>query len=107
MHVDDMADACVFLMENYDFSEIGEFVNIGVGEDVPISELAKIIKEIVGFKGKIKYDTSKPDGTPRKLMDVTKLNSLGWKANISLRDGIKETYDFYMKTQRIKVKVTI
>ncbi|MCO5381081.1 MAG: GDP-L-fucose synthase [Methanosarcina barkeri] len=107
MHVDDMADACVFLMENYDFSEIGEFVNIGVGEDVPISELVKIIKEIVGFKGKIKYDTSKPDGTPRKLMDVTKLSSLGWKANISLRNGIKETYEFYMKTQRIKIKIAI
>ena len=90
MHVDDMADACVYLMENYDFSERGEIVNIGVGEDISISELVEIIKEIVGFEGEIKYDTSKPDGTPRKLMDVTKLNGLGWKAKISLKDGIKK-----------------
>ncbi|AKB50214.1 GDP-L-fucose synthetase [Methanosarcina barkeri str. Wiesmoor] len=95
MHVDDMADACVFLMENYDFSEVGEFVNIGVGEDVTISELVKLIKEIVGFEGKINYDTSKPDGTPRKLMDVSRLNGLGWKARMSLKDGIKETYEWY------------
>jgi len=95
MHVDDMADACVFLMENYDFSEVGEFVNIGVGEDVTISELVKLIKEIVGFEGKINYDTSKPDGTPRKLMDVSRLNGLGWKARMSLKDGIKETYGWY------------
>jgi GDP-L-fucose synthase len=97
MHVDDMAGACVYLMENYDFSEIGEFVNIGVGEDITISELVELIKEIVGFEGKIKYDTSKPDGTPRKLMDVSRLNGLGWKARISLKDGIKETYEFYTK----------
>lgn len=95
MHVDDMADACVYLMENYDYSEIGEFVNIGVGEDVTISELVELIKDIVGFEGEIRYDTSKPDGTPRKLMDVSKLNGLGWKAKISLKDGIKETYEWY------------
>ncbi|HHV23590.1 MAG TPA: GDP-L-fucose synthase [Methanosarcina sp.] len=95
MHVDDMADACVYLMENYDFSEVGEFVNIGVGEDVTISELAELIKEVVGFEGKIKYDTLKPDGTPRKLMDVSRLNGLGWKAGILLKDGIKETYEWY------------
>jgi GDP-L-fucose synthase len=95
MHVDDMADACVFLMENYDFSEVGEFVNIGVGEDITISELVELIKEVVGFEGEINYDTSKPDGTPRKLMDVSRLNGLGWKARISLKDGIKETYEWY------------
>ena len=95
MHVDDMADACVFLMENYDFSEAGEFVNIGAGKDITISELVELIKEVVGFEGKIKYDTSKPDGTPRKLMDVSRLNGLGWKARISLKDGIKETYEWY------------
>lgn len=98
MHVDDMADACVYLMENYDFSEVGEFVNIGVGEDVTISELAELIKEVVGFEGKIKYDTLKPDGTPRKLMDVSRLNGLGWKAGILLKDGIKETYEWYTKS---------
>ncbi|MDD2340093.1 MAG: GDP-L-fucose synthase [Methanosarcina sp.] len=95
MHVDDMADACVYLMENYDYSDIGEFVNIGVGEDVTIRELVAFIKEVVGFEGKIKYDTSKPDGTPRKLMDVSRLNGLGWKTRISLKDGIKETYEWY------------
>ena len=95
MHVDDMADACVFLMENYDFSEAGEFVNIGAGKDITISELVELIKEVVGFEGKIKYNTSKPDGTPRKLMDVSRLNGLGWKARISLKDGIKETYEWY------------
>jgi GDP-L-fucose synthase len=102
MHVDDMADACVYLMENYEFPEIGEFVNIGVGEDIPISELVELIKEIVGFEGKIKYDTLKPDGTPRKLMDVTKLNELGWKAKISLKDGIKETYELYKQSHSCK-----
>nr|WP_304413394.1 GDP-L-fucose synthase [Methanosarcina sp. 2.H.A.1B.4] len=99
MHVDDMADACVYLMENYDFSEIGEFVNIGVGEDVTINELVELIKEVVGFEGKIKYETSKPDGTPRKLMDVTKLNGLGWKARISLKKGIERTYEWYIQSK--------
>jgi GDP-L-fucose synthase len=98
MHVDDMADACVYLMENYDYSDIGEFVNIGVGEDVTISELVELIKEVVGFEGKIKYDTSKPDGTPRKLMDVSRLKGLGWKARIPLKDGIWETYEWYIKS---------
>ena len=95
MHVDDMADACVYLMENFNSNEIGEFVNIGVGKDIKIGELSELIKKIVGFKGKIKKDTSKPDGTPQKLLDVTKLNSLGWKAKISLKDGIEQTYDWY------------
>ncbi|KKH47221.1 GDP-L-fucose synthase [Methanosarcina sp. 1.H.A.2.2] len=95
MHVDDMADACVYLMENYDFSEIGEFVNIGVGEEISIKELAELITKVVGFEGKIKYDTSKPDGTPRKLMNVSRLNGLGWKARISLKGGVKQTYEWY------------
>lgn len=95
MHVDDMADACVYLMENFNTDDIGEFVNIGVGKDITIGELAEIIKEIVGFNGKIKQDTSKPDGTPQKLLDITKLNFLGWKARISLKDGIKQTYEWY------------
>ncbi|AKB45111.1 GDP-L-fucose synthase [Methanosarcina vacuolata] len=95
MYVDDMADACVYLMENYNFSEVGEFVNIGVGEDITINELVKLIKEIIGFDGEINYDASKPDGTPRKLMDVSRLNGLGWKAKILLEDGIKKTYEWY------------
>jgi GDP-L-fucose synthase len=95
MHVDDMADACVYLMENFSADQINEFVNIGVGKDITIGELAELIKETVGFKGKIVNDISKPDGTPQKLLDVTKLNSLGWKARISLEEGIKQTYEWY------------
>jgi GDP-L-fucose synthase len=89
LHVDDLADACYFLMENY--NECG-LINIGVGHDLSISELATLIKGIVGFEGEIFYDTSKPDGTPRKLMDVSKLNSLGWKASIQLEAGIRSVY---------------
>jgi len=95
LHVDDMADACVYLMENYDVADIGEFVNIGVGEDLTIRDLAELIKDIVGYKGEIVFDTSKPDGTPRKLLDVTKLHNLGWQAKISLEDGIKQAYNWY------------
>jgi GDP-L-fucose synthase len=86
MHVDDLADACLFLMNHY--SDKG-LVNIGWGTDVTIVELAQLIKQVVGFEGELVFDTSKPDGIPRKLMDVTKLNNLGWKASISLEDGIK------------------
>jgi GDP-L-fucose synthase len=95
MHVDDMADACVYLMENYNYCDIGEFVNIGVGTDLTIKELAELIKYIVEYKGKIVYDTTKPDGTPQKLLDVTKLHELGWRDKISLREGIREVYEDY------------
>jgi GDP-L-fucose synthase len=95
LHVDDMADACVYLMENYDYSDIGEFVNIGTGKDLTIKELAEFIKNIVGYHGEIVYDTSKPDGTPQKLLDVTKLHNLGWQAKISLREGVKNAYEWY------------
>lgn len=96
LHVDDMSDACVYLMENFNASDIGEFVNIGVGQDNTIRELADIIKDVVGYKGNIVYDTSKPDGTPQKLLDVSRLNNLGWKAKISLRDGIQKVYKEYI-----------
>lgn len=89
LHADDLADACVFLMHSY--NEPG-LVNIGVGEDISIKELAYLIKDIVGFDGEVVFDTSKPDGTLRKLMDVSKLNNLGWKATISLREGIEKVY---------------
>ena len=98
LHVDDMADACVHLMENYDATDVGEFVNIGIGEDQTIRELAELIKDIVEYGGEIVYDTTKPDGTPQKLLDVTKLNRLGWKARISLRDGIKQTCNILKST---------
>lgn len=97
LHADDMADACVYLMENYDASDIGEFVNIGVGEDLAIKELAELIMDIVGYEGRIVYDTSKPDGTPQKLLDVTKLHSMGWRAKIPLREGIQKVYEDYMR----------
>jgi GDP-L-fucose synthase len=99
LYIDDLADACVFLMENYDSSEI---LNIGVGEDIPINELAMLVREVVGYKGDIVYDSSKPDGTPRKLLDVSRLHSLGWKAKTGLRDGIKKTYEWYKKIVIIK-----
>lgn len=95
LHVDDMADACVYLMENYDAPDIGEFVNIGLGEDITIKELAGLIGDILGYGGEIVYDTTKPDGTPQKLLDISRLRELGWSARISLRDGIKQAYDWY------------
>lgn len=89
LHVDDLASACLFLMKSYNEKE---FLNIGIGEDISILDLAKLIKTIVGFEGEIVLDHSKPDGTPRKLMDVSNLNNLGWKANIDLYEGIKKVY---------------
>ena len=96
LHVDDMADASVYLMNNYDGDEI---VNVGVGEDVSIKELAEIVKDTVGFEGELKFDTTKPDGTPRKLLDISKLNSTGWKAKINLKDGIKSTYQWFIENK--------
>lgn len=93
LYVDDLADAVVYLMNNYELSEI---VNIGTGVDVKIKELAETIKEIVGFTGEIIWDSSKPDGTPRKLLDVSRLHGLGWKHNIDLQKGIKMTYDWFV-----------
>jgi GDP-L-fucose synthase len=90
LHADDLAAACLFLMENH--NEAG-LVNIGVGEDISILDLARMVKQIVGFEGDIITDTTKPDGTPRKLMDVSKLTNLGWKASISLEDGIQKVYE--------------
>ena len=86
LHVDDLADACLFLMNNYNEKE---FLNIGVGHDISIIDLAKMVKDVVGFEGEIVLDTTKPDGTPRKLMDVSKLSKLGWEAKIKLSSGIK------------------
>ena len=96
LYVDDMADACVFLMEKYDYKDIGEFVNIGTGEDIKIKDLAALVKNIVGFTGGIQYDSSKPDGTPKKLQDVTQMKALGWQAGTDLEKGIKKTYEMYM-----------
>ncbi|HWK05449.1 MAG TPA: GDP-L-fucose synthase [Puia sp.] len=96
LHADDLADACFFLMQQY--NEAG-FVNIGTGEDLEIRELALLVKNIVGYTGKITNDLSKPDGTPRKLMDVGKLHQLGWTATTSLEEGIRRVYEDFKKTQ--------
>ncbi|HRG39135.1 MAG TPA: GDP-L-fucose synthase [Bacteroidia bacterium] len=90
LHADDLADACFYLMQNY--NEAG-LVNIGVGEDITIKDLALLVKKIVGFEGELQFDTSKPDGTPRKLMDVSKLHSFGWKHRINLEEGITTVYN--------------
>jgi len=95
LYVDDLADACIFLMNNYNNSP--EIINIGVGKDISIRELALMVKEIVDYNGEIVFDTSKPDGTPRKLLDVSKLSSLGWQAKTGLREGIKRTYQWYVE----------
>jgi GDP-L-fucose synthase len=89
LHADDLADACYYLMLNYNEPEL---VNIGTGEDVSIKELALLIKDIVGYEGELTWNTSKPDGTPRKLMDVSKLKAIGWQYSIGLREGIERTY---------------
>jgi GDP-L-fucose synthase len=94
LHVDDLARACVHLLENYDEPEP---INVGVGEDLSIRELAEMVAEIVGYQGQLVFDTTKPDGTPRKLLDVGKIHALGWKAQIGLRNGLTETYRWYQE----------
>ena len=100
LHADDLGDACVFLMNTYNEEK---FVNIGSGTDLTIKDLALLIKDIVGYKGDIKHDLSKPDGTPRKLMDVSYLHSLGWKHKIELPEGIKQVYEDFKKKEGVKV----
>jgi len=97
LHVDDLADACLFLMQNYD-DEI--WINVGSGEEVSIAELANMIKEIVGYKGRIVFNPDMPDGTPRKLLDISRLKSLGWEKKISLFDGLRSTYEWYVENYR-------
>lgn len=96
LHVDDLADACLYLMNHY---EGEDFVNVGVGEDVSIGELAAMVKEVVGYEGEIIYDRSKPDGTPRKLLDVSRLHDLGWQAKIPFLEGIESTYNWFLEHQ--------
>ena len=112
LYVDDLADACVFLMERYDAMRsapsstlaegIGEFINIGTGDDIKIKDIAKLIKKIVGFDGDIKWDTTKPDGTPRKLLDVSRLKALGWEPKVSLEEGIRRTYEWYVSNYSLQ-----
>jgi GDP-L-fucose synthase len=96
LHVDDLAAACIFLLEKHDSPEI---INVGCGEDISIRELAELICEIVGFEGELAWDATKPDGTPRKLLDVSKIHALGWKHRIGLREGIGRTYQWFLENQ--------
>jgi GDP-L-fucose synthase len=93
LHVDDLARACVVLLERYDAPEP---INVGVGDDLTIRELAELVASVVGFEGRLTFDTSKPDGTPRKLLDVGRITDLGWKAEIDLRQGIASTYEWFL-----------
>jgi len=97
LYCDDLADACVFLMERRNAKDIGEFVNIGSGKEVMIRELAELVAQVVGFHGTLVFDDSKPDGTPRKLLDVSRLHALGWQAKTEFRDGIAKTYMEFMQ----------
>ena len=97
LHTDDLASACTFLLENYDGDAP---INIGWGRDIPIKELATLIAQITGFKGSIEWDSTKPDGTPRKLLDTRMINSLGWKPSLSLREGIESTYRWYLANEQ-------
>jgi GDP-L-fucose synthase len=94
LHIDDLGSACVFLMETYDDPSI---INIGTGEDVSIKELAELVADTVGYKGKIAWDTSKPDGTPQKKLDVSKINKIGWRHSIALPAGLSSTYQWFVE----------
>jgi len=100
MHADDLAEACVFLMNNYDGEQ---FVNVGTGEDLTIRNLAEMVKDVVGFEGELRWNTEKPDGTPRKLMDVSRLHSMGYKHKIDLPEGLKKTYQDFLKNEEVYV----
>jgi GDP-L-fucose synthase len=93
LYVDDFADACVFVLKNYSDAQ---FINIGFGEDISIADLARLVAEVIGFRGELVYDTSKPDGTPRKLLDVSRLSSMGWKAKVPLREGLAKAYHDFL-----------
>lgn len=97
LYSDDLADACVLLMERYNAADIGEFINIGVGKEITIREAAELIAEVIGFRGNLVFDTSKPDGTPRKLLDVSRLHAFGWQAKTSFREGIAKAYTDFLQ----------
>lgn len=97
LHAEDLVEALIFLMQNHNYDDIGEIINIGVGQDLKIKDLADIIKKVVGFDGEIKYDCEKPDGTPKKLLDVSRIFNLGWRPKITFEDGIKKSYEWYLE----------
>ena len=96
LYVDDLAEACCFLMEQYSYGDIGEFVNVGTGKDIAIKALAELVRDVVGYEGEIVHDLSKPDGTPKKLLDVSKMLQLGWSPKVPLHQGIEKTYSWYL-----------
>ncbi len=98
LHVDDLAEACIFLMQQCHYKDIGEFINIGMGTEIKIKDLAALIMNTIGFSGSLIYDTTKPDGTPRKLLDVSRMKKLGWTPKISLQEGIEATYAWYRES---------
>ncbi|MCG6550894.1 MAG: GDP-L-fucose synthase [Candidatus Magnetominusculus sp. LBB02] len=98
LYSDDLAAACVYLMERCDYNALGELVNIGTGQDMQIKDIAELVKAIVGFNGQVRYDRTKPDGTPRKLLDVTKIKALGWSPSTGFEEGIKKAYESYLYT---------
>lgn len=102
LFVNDLADACLMLMEKYEYKDIGDFINVGTGKDIKIIDLAVMVKNIVGYHGEIQHDLSKPDGTPKKLIDISRIRALGWKAQVSLEEGIRRTYDFYLSGENSK-----
>ncbi|MDB5243098.1 MAG: GDP-fucose synthetase, partial [Spirosoma sp.] len=101
LHADDLADACFFLMEHYDDAL---FINVGTGEDITIRELAEMVRETVGYEGEIHWNTEKPDGTPRKLMDVSRLHALGWKHKTGLKEGLEQTYQDFLANEVLYVE---
>ncbi len=103
MYSEDLAEACVWLMENKNVANIGEFVNIGTGSDVTIKELAELIKKTVEYNGELEFDTTKPDGTPKKLLDVSRINALGWKAGTKLEDGLKLAYNDFLHNPEVRL----
>lgn len=107
LHVDDMADACVYILQNVDAQALYDeykisHINIGTGEDITIADLARLIMKVVGYEGELSFDASKPDGTPRKLLDVSRLHAMGWNHKISLEEGIHKTYDWYLKAENVR-----
>ena len=102
LFADDMAEACFYLMEKYDAADIGELINIGTGEDISIKELALLVKRVVGFKGDIVFDTTKPDGTMLKRMDVSRIEKLGWKFTTTFEEGIRQTYNDFLNNPDLR-----
>ncbi len=100
LYSDDLADACVFLMERYNAADIGEFINIGVGREITIRELAELIADVTGFTGRLTFDASKPDGTPRKLLDVGRMRALGWEAKTGFLEGVRQAYEDFLRSAR-------